>query len=96
MASLLSHLNPTPRFPDYSGPYKVGTVDLEIPTSDLPQHNPAPDPGLSTVQFRVFYPCEVTSKQHKHPKWLPDPQHEYVGAFMRFLGVGGRMADLIS
>ncbi|KAG7141307.1 hypothetical protein HYQ46_007852 [Verticillium longisporum] len=40
LSAYLSQLNPVPTFPDYTGPYKVGTVDVEIPVSELesPSH----------------------------------------------------------
>lgn len=96
MASFFSRLNPTPAFPEYTGPYKVGTVDLEVPVADLPQHSPAPDPNIPTVQFRVFYPCEHSPKHDKNPRWVPQPQHDYIGAYARFLGAGSTFSEVIS
>lgn len=96
MAHLLSHLNPIPGFPPYTGPYKVGTVDVEIPVADLPSSSPAPDPAISTVHFRIFYPCEEPRRHTKRTYWIPDPQREYLGAYARFLGAGPSVSEFFS
>ncbi|KAL8692490.1 MAG: hypothetical protein Q9218_002493 [Villophora microphyllina] len=95
MVSFLSHLNPIPAFPSYAGPYRVGTTDVEIPAAELPSPSPAPDPSLSTVSFRIFYPCEPSAKPSKSVYWLPDPQHEYIGAYTRFLGASRRLSGFL-
>ncbi len=120
MAKLLSHLNPIPGFPGFTGPYDVGTVDLEIPISELssPSEAQAPTPeiapplanaseeqrdtlspppnfDITTISFRIFYPCEPT-KSSKSPYWLPTPQTEYLKAYARFLGASPRLATLSS
>ena len=96
MAHLLSQLNPVPAFPPYSGPYKVGTVDVEVPVTDLPSPSPAPDPNISTVHFRVFYPGEEPQELPKRTYWIPDPQREYLGAYARFLGAGPSVSEFFS
>ncbi|KAI9682357.1 MAG: hypothetical protein M1817_000411 [Caeruleum heppii] len=96
MTSLLSRMSPVPGFPNYTGPYKVGTVDLEIPTSELPSPSPQPDPYINTLQCRIFYPCEEPSKKAKPVRWIPTPQREYVGAYAKFLGAGDAVAELFS
>ncbi|KAL8842574.1 MAG: hypothetical protein Q9176_002531 [Flavoplaca citrina] len=93
--SFLSHLNPAPCFPSYTGPYKVGTADVEIPAAELPTPSPTPDPTLSTVSFRIFYPCETPTKTAKPVYWLPDPQQEYLGAYVRFLGASRRVSSFL-
>lgn len=95
MVSFFSHLNPTPGFPSYTGPYEVGTADVEIPAAELPSPSPTPDPNLSTVSFRIFYPCEPPAKAPKPVYWLPDPQHEYLGAYVRFLGASRRLSGIL-
>lgn len=55
----LSRFNPVPQFPAYKGAYNVGSIDLEIPVSSLADKDtrtPEPAKGISTIQFRVFYP----------------------------------------
>ncbi|RYP63428.1 hypothetical protein DL771_009281 [Monosporascus sp. 5C6A] len=97
VASYLSRLNPIPRFPEYTGPYKVGTVDVEIPISEL--ESPAPAPAnaseIETVQFRIFYPAPPDS-QGKRITWLPAPQRDHLSAYIKFLGVGPFWAQAAS
>ncbi|KAH8177139.1 platelet-activating factor acetylhydrolase, isoform II domain-containing protein [Sarocladium implicatum] len=97
MAGYLSSLSPIPAFPDYTGPYKVGTVDVEIPVSEVPSPANAPDAadGIETIQFRIFYPAVDASNQ-KYISWLPAPQRHHVSAYTRFLGFGGALAELFS
>jgi platelet-activating factor acetylhydrolase len=94
-SSYLSRLNPTPAFPEYTGPYKVGTIDVELPVSDFESPSPAPEEHISTVQYRIFYPCDPDSRG-KPINWLPNPQREHVSAYTRFLGAGSMLADFIS
>ncbi|KAI1496541.1 platelet-activating factor acetylhydrolase, isoform II-domain-containing protein [Biscogniauxia marginata] len=87
-SSLLWRLNPVPGFAEYTGPYKVGTVDVEIPVSELDSPAPAPDAaaGIETVQFRIFYPCQPDARG-KRITWLPAPQRDHLSAYIQFLGV---------
>lgn len=93
----LSKLNPTPEFPQYTGPYKVGSVDVEIPTSQLDRPGPSTSPcaNVPTVAFRVFYPAAHESSQ-KGVRWLPQPQREYVSAYARFLGAGSAFSQVFA
>ncbi|KAI1425841.1 phospholipase A2 [Xylaria sp. FL1777] len=95
--SILSKLSPVPRFPEFTGPYKVGTVDVEIPVCELESPAPAPDnaTGIETIQFRIFYPCE-SSATGKRIAWLPAPQRDYLSAYIKFLGVGALLAEAAS
>ncbi|KAH0497801.1 hypothetical protein TgHK011_005086 [Trichoderma gracile] len=97
LSAYLSRLNPVPAFPEYTGPYKVGTIDVEIPVSDLPSPAPRPDNAgdVETVLFRVFYPAVATSNE-KLISWLPAPQRHYVSAYTKFMGVGHTLAELLS
>lgn len=93
--SWFSRFNPTPAFPSYTGPYKVGSVDVEIPAADLDSPSSAPDSSLATVAFRIFYPCEPSS--HERPvTWIPNPQRGYVGAYARFLGANSAFSDIFA
>ncbi|KAF2791738.1 hypothetical protein K505DRAFT_409054 [Melanomma pulvis-pyrius CBS 109.77] len=96
----LTSLNPTPSFPAYTGPYAVGSVDVEIPVSELESPDPKASPcaDVSTVAFRVFYPCRVDGGKGKGKgvRWIPNPQREYVGAYARFLGAGSGVAQMFS
>ncbi|KAF1924787.1 uncharacterized protein M421DRAFT_71580 [Didymella exigua CBS 183.55] len=92
----LKNINPTPAFPAYTGPHKVGSIDVEIPASEL--ENPsddAPPADLATVAFRVFYPCRPDSEQ-KAVRWIPTPQREYIAAYARFLGANSAFAGVFS
>lgn len=96
MASFATRLNPVPAFPEYTGPYKVGTVDVEVPVSELPS-NPKPEgrADIHTVSFRIFYPA-VPESQEKRITWLPAPQRLHVAAYAQFLGIGSTTASLLS
>ena len=96
MAHILSRLNPVPSFPSYTGPYSVGTQDVEIPVAELNSTVQSPDPKISTISFRIFYPCEPSAKSHKHIYWIPEPQRGYVTAYSRFLGASPKLAAFIS
>ncbi|KAF4630926.1 hypothetical protein G7Y89_g7214 [Cudoniella acicularis] len=95
MSSYLSRLSLVPSFPSYTGPYKVGTIDIELPVSELESPSPSPDESISTIQYRIFYPCEPDSKG-KSVNWIPAPQRDYVSAYTRFLGAGSMLAEVIS
>lgn len=94
----LSGLSPVNTFPGYNGKYDVGTVDVEIPVSDLPAASDAPEGAVSTVAFRIFYPCQKPGKgeTHRPVRWVPQPQRETINAFAKFLGAGSKLASLIS
>jgi hypothetical protein len=92
----LNSLNPTPAFPAHTGPYKVGSLDVEIPTSQLESPSANPSPGdLPTVAFRVFYPCKQESDQ-TGVRWIPSPQREYISAYAKFLGANSAFASVFS
>ncbi len=94
--SWFKKVNPTPSFPSYTGPHKVGTVDVEIPAGELQSpsvHDPPAD--IPTVAFRVFYPCTQESVQ-KGAKWIPNPQREYLSALAKFMGANNAFATAFS
>ncbi|KAF2737161.1 hypothetical protein EJ04DRAFT_574799 [Polyplosphaeria fusca] len=92
---LLGRLNPTPSFPSYTGPYRVGSTDVEIPVSGLKSPSPSPRENISTIAFRVFYPCAPAS-QEPNVRWIPSPQREYLGAYARFLGANSAFSHIFS
>jgi platelet-activating factor acetylhydrolase len=96
MASILQSLNPVPGFSEFTGPYKVGTTDVEIPVKELDGPSPPPDESIETVLFRVFYPCVDEAASSKHINWLPSPQRAHVSAYTRFLGAGSTLAEVLS
>lgn len=96
-ASYLSRLNPIPTLPEYTGPYGVGTVDVEIPTADLESPGPAPPEAadIETIQFRVFYPT-LPGAEGQRITWLPAPQRDHLSAYIKFLGIGTFWAQAAS
>lgn len=84
--SWFSKVNPTPGFPAYTGPYEVGSVDVELPAADLDSPSPEPDNAVPTVAFRIFYPCERPTSRQRLVRWVPRPQRGFVGAYAKMLG----------
>lgn len=97
MSYYLNKINPVPTLPEYTGPYKVGTADVEIPIADLHAPSAAPPNAadILTVQFRIFYPAQPDSKG-KRITWLPAPQRSHVTAYTKFLGFGAFTSELLS
>lgn len=97
LGQYLNKVNPIPTLPEYTGPYKVGTTDVEISVSDLhaPSSAPSNAAGISTVQFRIFYPAQPDSK-NKRISWLPAPQRSHISAYTKFLGFGPVASELLS
>ncbi|KFA60989.1 hypothetical protein S40285_02747 [Stachybotrys chlorohalonatus IBT 40285] len=97
LVAYLSRLNPVPAFPQYTGPYKVGSMDVEVPVTDLESPSPTPENAadLHTIQFRIFYPAAAKSDQ-KPITWLPAPQRQHVSAYTKFVGVGPKLAEVLS
>ena len=92
----LSSLNPIPSFPGYTGPYSVGSQDIEIPTAELSTSSLPPKPDINTASFRLFYPCQDEKKRGQHIHWLPDPQNEYLKAYYTFLQAKPWLASLLT
>lgn len=95
MSAFFSRFSPIPAYPTYTGPYEVGTLEVEIPVEELPSPAPAPEPTIPTISFRIFYPCETPTKPAKPVYWLPDPQRAYFGAYIRFLGASRRLSGVL-
>lgn len=93
--SWLSSLKPVSSLPEYSGPYKVGSIDVEIPVADLDSPSPAPDSSLSTVAYRIFYPCEPSAND-RPVRWIPNPQRGYMAAYARFMGANSAFASVFA
>lgn len=97
LAFCLSKLGIIPSFPRYSGPYKVGTVDVELPVDDLESPSPVPSPAtaIATIQFRIYYPA-VPDSLENYIRWLPNPQRHQISSYARFMGIGALLADIIA
>ncbi|KAH8728474.1 platelet-activating factor acetylhydrolase [Phaeosphaeriaceae sp. PMI808] len=92
----LNRINPTPAFPAHTGAYKVGSVDVEIATSELESTSTTSPPSdLPTVAFRVFYPAKLESSE-KGVRWIPSPQRDYVSSYAKFLGANSAFAGIFS
>jgi platelet-activating factor acetylhydrolase len=65
-----------PVLPKYPGPYKVGSIDIEIPLSE-PRKFDIIETNVETILVRLFYPTEST--------WLPQPNMEYAKGYAKFL-----------
>lgn len=97
LASFFSRLSPVPSLPDYTGPYQVGTADIEVPVSELESPSPTPYSAsdIHTVQCRIFYPATPESNG-KRINWLPSPQRQHVSAYTQFIGIRPVLADIMS
>ena len=96
MSNILRHLNPTPQFPPYSGPYQVGTTDIEISASSLPQTVEKPDSAPSTIAFRLFYPSQQSAAPSKPVRWISKPQYDQLASVWRFLGIGSTLSSWLA
>lgn len=74
----------------------MGSVDVEIATSNLQAPSSAPDPNIATVSFRIFYPCETSSAKHRPVRWIEHPQRQTVSAYARFLGAGSAFSEMFA
>ncbi|KKA30486.1 hypothetical protein TD95_000655 [Thielaviopsis punctulata] len=86
-----------PYFPDYTGPYRVGTVDIEVPITELASPAPAPSNAaeIRTILVRVYYPAEPNTGGRKI-HWLPTPQRQNVSAYAQFMGLGPTLSGVVS
>ncbi|KIW31119.1 uncharacterized protein PV07_02797 [Cladophialophora immunda] len=93
---MIPQLSPVPALPKPFGPHKVGTTEWEIPVSEIPSPSPTPEPKITTIKFRLFYPTTPKAKSKTSVPWLPTPQREWNQAYATFLGASPRVSSLIS
>jgi platelet-activating factor acetylhydrolase len=93
---MLPSLNPLPSFPAYTGPYKVGSTEIEIPTSEITSESPVPDPKITSIKFRVFYPTTSDATSKKSVSWLPEPHKESLAGLISFSGASARLQKILS
>lgn len=93
---MFSSLNPLPSFPAYTGPYKVGSSEIEIPISEIPSKSPVPDAKITSIKFRVFYPTNSDATSKKSISWLPEPHKDSMAALISFTGASPRIQKLLS
>lgn len=84
--------------PQYSGPYSVGIMDIEVPVRDPRTFSNIQRHGqhllhLETVLFSVFYPSTFGSgkgkspegeKKWSRPTWIPKPRKELIEGYAKF------------
>ena len=88
--------------PNYTGPYSVGTMELEIPVRE-PRHfshlrrDHTYMLDLKTVLMTVYYPSAFGTGQGRPPSgarrwsretWLPRPRAKMAGGYGKFGGIG--------
>ncbi|KIX07288.1 uncharacterized protein Z518_01941 [Rhinocladiella mackenziei CBS 650.93] len=93
---MISSLSPIPSLPKPIGPHKVGTTEWEIPVSELPSSSLSPDPKITTIKFRLFYPTMPTATSKVAVPWLPSPQRQWNEAYASFLGASPKLSSIIS
>lgn len=86
------------KLPKYTGPYEVGTIDLEVPAqeprtfSDITRHK-VHILSLETVLMTIFYPAHIDAhpefktpsfKQKYRPTWLPRPRDQISRGYGKF------------
>src|SRR4051812_45892842 len=93
---MFSYLSPVPTLPEYPGPLAVGSTEYEIPVSEIPSPSPVPDPTISSIKFRIFYPTSSSASSKQTIPWLPEPQNQWLEAYTTFLGASPRLAKFFS
>ncbi|KAK5110212.1 hypothetical protein LTR62_006208 [Meristemomyces frigidus] len=79
------------KLPAYTGPYKVGTIDIEAPverqrTSDAVfKHDGGPAFEMETVLFSLYYPANKDVRTRKpYHYWIPKPVSLHAEGYARF------------
>lgn len=93
---MLSYFNPLPHLPQYPGPQRVGTAEFEIPISEIPSSSISPDPRISTIKFRLFYPTTKDAQATQPVYWLPEPQKQWNDAYASFMGADSGWASVMA
>jgi platelet-activating factor acetylhydrolase len=74
-----------PVLPKYSGPFQVGSAEVEVPLSK-PRNFDVTGTSVETVLVRLFYPADTSAVGKKTaPSWLPQPGMEYAKGYANFL-----------
>ncbi|KAF2017633.1 hypothetical protein BU24DRAFT_420677 [Aaosphaeria arxii CBS 175.79] len=92
--------------PSYSGPYSVGSMDIEVPVENPRTFSHITRDGkhllkIETVLFTLYYPAAIGSGSGKDPggrrnwsreTWLPRPRIEVAKGYGKFAGIPGPVA----
>ncbi|KAI1323397.1 hypothetical protein F5Y16DRAFT_383883 [Xylariaceae sp. FL0255] len=83
--------------PEYSGPYSVGTMEVEVPARDPRtfshiKRNHVHILRMDTVLFSIYYPCDLSSyslsrKRPSRATWLPRPRVPTCRGYAKFLSI---------
>lgn len=93
---MLPSLSLIPSFPAYTGPFKVGSTEIEIPVSEIPSESPVPDAKITSIKFRAFYPTTSDATSKKSVSWLPEPHRESLAGLISFSGASPRIQKILS
>ncbi|KAG5979355.1 hypothetical protein E4U55_005261 [Claviceps digitariae] len=88
------------RLPNYTGPYNVGFMDIEVPArrpgpvSNL-KRSGKPVLRLDTVLMGIYYPCDVTKTSEaagglhnlRRVNWMPGPRVATSKGYAKFLNI---------
>ena len=84
-----------PQIPKFPGPHTVGSTEYEIPISEIDTQTNPPDPLITTLKFRLFYPTSTPYNGQTIP-WVPAPQRQWTEAFGRFLGASLGWSSIVN
>ncbi|KAH6657719.1 platelet-activating factor acetylhydrolase [Truncatella angustata] len=83
--------------PAYSGPYSVGTMEIELPAREPKTFSHFKREGvhalrMDTVLLSIYYPCDISSSAksgHKPSRatWLPRPRVPTCRGYAKFLNI---------
>jgi platelet-activating factor acetylhydrolase len=89
--------------PQHTGPYAVGTVDIEVPVSPPRTIHPARFKGtnekafeLQTVLFTLYYPASYAAATSSHAMrhtWIPEPLSLRARGYAKAAHIGNRFTD---
>ncbi|KAI0878754.1 platelet-activating factor acetylhydrolase, isoform II-domain-containing protein [Hypoxylon argillaceum] len=88
--------------PMYSGPYPVGSADIESPVSppilvDTAQFKDSHKNAfeLQTVLFTLYYPAAYGKSQNKHHHWMPKPISVTARGYAKFAHISNWITNAI-
>jgi platelet-activating factor acetylhydrolase len=86
----------------YSGPYPVGSIDIESPVSPRRVIDPAQFKGtkenafeLETVLFTLYYPSTHGKSRHEKHLWIPKPISVTAKGYAKFAHISNFLTNVI-